>query len=467
MKASPTSSLLRQLPSVDKLLQEGAAEEIARKTSHERVRDWLRSIVDEIREEILRHAVWESEAELRSEILGRLAGRYEQSVRPRLRRVINATGVIVHTNLGRAPLSEAAIEAVGRTARYYTNLEYDLAAGVRGKRDRLIENLITGMTGAERAIVVNNNAAAVLLALNTLAFGYEVIVSRGELVEIGGGFRVPEVMQKSGAILREVGTTNKTRAADYRNALSAETRAVLRVHPSNFRIEGFTERPSLEALAEVAQSAGIPLYEDLGSGCLIPLGAYGLTGESPARDSLLAGADVISFSGDKLLGGPQCGVLAGKQQYIDAMRSNPLMRALRADKMTYAALEATLRSYADGRAAADVPVVRMLAASKDEIRRRAEAFAPCLIEQCESKISAQLLDGESVAGGGAAPGQTLPTTLIAITHRDVSAGELLTRLRASDPPVIARIEDDRLVLDLRTVDPSDEQALIDTFFKAS
>lgn len=460
MKTSPASSLLRHLPSIDRLLQERAAEEIAQKTSHERVRDWLRAIVDEMRDELRRATAWEDEAALRAEIFDRLERRYQESLRPRLRRVINATGVIVHTNLGRAPLSEQAIEAIERTARYYTNLEYDLDQGVRGKRDRLIEDLIIELAGAERAIVVNNNAAAVLLALNTLAFGFEVIVSRGELVEIGGGFRVPEVMQKSGAILREVGTTNKTGAVDYQNAVSATTRAMLRVHPSNFRIEGFTERPSLEELAGVARAAGVPLYEDLGSGCLIPVRRYGLTGESPARESLLAGADVVSFSGDKLLGGPQCGVLAGKKKHIDAMRANPLMRALRADKMTYAALEATLRSYANGRATVDVPVPRMLAMSEDDIRLRAGSVLPRIVSACGQSISAQFISGESVAGGGAAPGQTLPTALIAITHHSLSAGDLQARLRALDPAVIARIEDDRLVLDLRTVAPAEEHELI-------
>ena len=331
---------------------------------------------------------------------------------PSLRPVINATGVILHTNLGRAPLARAAVDRVAALSGY-TNLEYDLDNGGRGRRDVHAEQLLCRLTGAEAAVVVNNNAAATLLALAALAAGREVIVSRGELVEIGGGFRIPDVMRQSGAILREVGTTNRTRAADYATAISDRTAALLRVHPSNFRIEGFTERPALGDLVSVARPFDLPVIEDIGSGW-IGAGAKpaALADEPTPRDSLAAGAAVVLFSGDKLLGGPQAGIIAGRATLIDAIRRHPLMRALRVDKMTYAALEATLQEYAAERAATTIPVVHMLALGLDEIRRRAQA----LTDGLRGNLTAELVDGFSTIGGGSAPGSALPTALVAVRH---------------------------------------------------
>ena len=364
-------------------------------------------------------------------------------VRPSLRRVINATGVVLHTNLGRAPLGPQQ-ENTG-----YSNLEYDLGAGKRGKRDVhagvLLERLL-----ACPAIAVNNNAAAIYLALNELAAGYEVIVSRGELIEIGDGFRIPEIMSRSGAVLREVGTTNRTSVQDYRDAINERTRLLLRVHPSNFRIEGFTARPELAELVALGRERGIPVYEDLGSGCVVNLRAFGIE-EPLVQESLRAGADLVSFSGDKLLGGPQAGILAGKTELVTRLRRNPMFRALRLDKLIYQALENTLRALVmedwDR-----VPTLRMIRASADEIRERAERLVSAMPE-----LGAQVEAGESITGGGSTPEQSIPTWLIVVNHADVAEAE--KKLRAADPPVIARIEEGKLLLDLRTVFPEEEEEL--------
>ena len=382
----------------------------------------------------------------------RLASLAPASLRP----VINATGVILHTNLGRAPLARVAVERVGALGGY-TNLEYDLEQGARGRRDVHAETLICRLTGAEAAVVVNNNAAATLLALAALAAGREVIVSRGELVEIGGGFRVPDVMAQSGAILREVGTTNRTRTADYAAAISDRTAALLRVHPSNFRIEGFTERPDLDDLVSLSRRFNVPLIEDLGSGWIGPEPLPpALRDEPTPRSSIAAGVDVVLFSGDKLLGGPQSGIIAGTRDPIAAIRRHPLMRAVRVDKMTYAALEATLQEYAAGRANETVPVARMMSMSVEEVRRRAQALVGAL----GGDVTAELIDGASTVGGGSAPGSALPTVLIAVTGASISAAHLEAQLRRSEPPVIARIQDDRVVLDLRTVPSEQDPALL-------
>ena len=383
-----------------------------------------------------------------------------RSFRPSLQPVINATGVIVHTNLGRAPLAEAAIDGIARVARGYSSLEYDIGRGTRGRRDIHAEALLCRLTGAESAVVVNNNAAATLLVLAALAAGREVIVSRGELVEIGGGFRVPDVMAQSGAALREIGTTNKTRAADYAAAISDRTALILRVHPSNFRIEGFTERPALAEVVAVARTFNLPVLEDLGSGHLgsAPGSSASRLHEPAVGDSLAAGVEVCCFSGDKLLGGPQAGIIVGRTAAIDRIRRHPLTRALRVDKLTYAALEATLIEYAAGRAAASVPVQRMLAATEDEIRGRAETVAAG-IARLEG-WRAEPRSGASAVGGGSAPGVALPTCLIAIEKRGLTADALEARLRDLTPPVIARIEDDRVLLDLRTVQPAEDAVLV-------
>ncbi|HJU42409.1 MAG TPA: L-seryl-tRNA(Sec) selenium transferase [Vicinamibacterales bacterium] len=369
-----------------------------------------------------------------------------------LRPVINATGVVIHTNLGRAPIAAAALDRVAEIARGYSNLEYDVTAGTRGSRTVHAESLLTAVTGASAAIVVNNNAAATLLILTALARGREVIISRGELVEIGGGFRVPDVMRQSGAVLREVGTTNRTRVSDYVAAVSPATAMFLRVHPSNFRVEGFTERPSLEDLIAAARSMHIPVVEDLGSGCLVD----DLQGEPTVQSSIAAGVDVVCFSGDKLLGGPQAGIIAGRKELVDQLRTHPLMRALRVDKMTLAMLEATLAEYAGGRATDTVPVQRMLHAGADELEARVQALAAPL---AKAGWRVAMISGASAVGGGSAPGVELPTVLLSIQREGQSAAATEQWLRSLDPPVVARIEHDRVVLDLRTVLP-DQDAML-------
>jgi L-seryl-tRNA(Ser) seleniumtransferase len=398
-----------------------------------------------------------------------------------LRPVINATGVILHTNLGRAPLAEHALAHVREAGLSYSNLEFDIEAGERGKRDvhvdrlfrkLLAESLPSQVETAASAvppgrspaapstvstIVVNNNAAAVLLALNTLAEGGEVVVSRGELVEIGGSFRIPDVMAKSGATLREVGTTNRTRIGDYEKGINERTRLLLRVHRSNFEITGFTQQPSIEELVALARRRGIPLMEDLGSGALVDLEKFGIQGEATVLDSLRGGIDVVTYSGDKLLGGPQAGLLSGRSELIGRMRANSLFRALRVDKMTYAALEATLLAYVKHEYG-KVPALRMMSLSNEEIGARAESIASRVQS---GKVKIDIVDGESVIGGGAAPSSVLPTRLLAVMCSGVSADELSERLRASDPPLIARVEEGRVLLDLRTVFPEQDHLIVD------
>src|SRR6202453_240671 len=364
---------------------------------------------------------------------------------PSLRRVINATGVVLHTNLGRAPLAPF-VPLFG-----YSNLEYDLAAGRRGKRDVHASELIERLTGAP-GIAVNNNAAAIYLALNELAAGFEVVVSRGELIEIGDGFRIPEIMQSSGAILREVGTTNRTHIDDYREAIHERTRLLLRVHPSNFRMEGFTARPALGELVALAKERGVPLYEDLGSGCVVDLRAFGVE-EPLVADSIRAGVNLVSFSGDKLLGGPQAGILAGDADLVARLRRNPMFRALRLDKLIYQALETTLRNLVLERWD-QIPALRMISQSREDLRVRSERMLSRL-----DGLRASVAEGSSVIGGGSTPGQPLQTWLIAIDCADVAEAE--RRCRMGDPPVVARIEDGRLVLDLRTVFEEEEAALVE------
>jgi L-seryl-tRNA(Ser) seleniumtransferase len=378
--------------------------------------------------------------------------------------VINATGVILHTNLGRAPIASQLLAHVAESASQYTNLEFDLESGERGKRDVHVDRLFRKLFAEIRdvsTIVVNNNAAAVLLVLNSLADGGEVIVSRGELVEIGGSFRIPDVMAKSGAILREVGTTNRTRVADYENAINDRTRLLLRVHRSNFEITGFTEQPSVSELVDLARRKSVPLMEDLGSGSLLDLRTFGIDGEPSVLDSLRAGVDVVTYSGDKLLGGPQAGLLTGRSDLIARMRSNSLFRALRVDKLIYSALEATLLAYVK-QDRDSVLTLKMIGLTKGEIAARAESLAAKL-DQISQKLKLEIIDGESVIGGGAAPSSVLPTRLIALSHADLSANELSSRLRASNSPIIARVEDGRVLLDLRTVFPEQDIKVADAF----
>jgi L-seryl-tRNA(Ser) seleniumtransferase len=422
---------------------------------HEAVVEALRLETAAMRDRIARGDVPEDVAEA---IAGAVPERLRLAIAPSLQRVINATGVIVHTNLGRAPLSRGAVARIAALAPGYTNLEYDIERGARGRRDVHAERLICRLTGAAAAVVVNNNAAGTLLSLAALAAGREVIISRGELVEIGGGFRVPDVMAQSGALLREVGTTNRTRTADYAAAISDRTALVLRVHPSNFRIEGFTERPTLVELVALGRRFGVPVAEDLGSGYLrVPSGIDALRDEPDVAASIAAGADLVMFSGDKLLGGPQAGIVAGADAEVSKVRTHPLMRALRVDKLTYAALEATLESYVTGRALQDIPVARMISATREEIGTRAGKIAAALPPELEAEV----VDGYSTIGGGSAPGSTLPTRLLALRSPRLTSDEAAGALRKWTVPIIARIENDRVVLDLRTVVPDDDERIIE------
>ncbi|HEY7388176.1 MAG TPA: L-seryl-tRNA(Sec) selenium transferase [Bryobacteraceae bacterium] len=428
------ADLLRSLPSVHEIL-ERLSPVLARYPRPLVVAE-VRRAVETARQELRSGAAPGPPIEIRVEqALTRLE-------RNSLRRVINATGVVLHTNLGRAPLGPTAV------LPGYCNLEYELASGRRGKRDSHIAPLLERLLGTP-AIAVNNNAAALYLGLHELAAGGEVIVSRGELIEIGDGFRIPDIMARSGAMVREVGTTNRTRIEDYREALNERTRLLLRVHPSNFRMEGFTARPELRELAALGREHGIPVYEDLGSGCMVDLRPYGID-EPLVADSLDAGADLVSFSGDKLLGGPQAGILAGKPELVTRLRRNPMFRALRLDKMVYQALEAALRSLLFERWD-QLPALAMIRQSAQEIRARAERFLK------RAEIAASLRDGFSVIGGGATPEQSIATCLIAVRTPDVVDTE--RRLRTGDPPVVARIEDDQILIDLRTVLPAEEEEL--------
>ncbi|HXW05550.1 MAG TPA: L-seryl-tRNA(Sec) selenium transferase [Vicinamibacterales bacterium] len=444
---------LRSIPSIDVLRRRERVRILEAEYGHAAVVEALRGAAADLRDRL---TSGDAPADPAGAIEEALPGRLRDSLGFSLRRVLNATGVVIHTNLGRAPLAASAVDRVRQIASGYSNLEYDLGAGSRGRRDAHAERLLCRLTGAEAAVIVNNNAAATLLALAALAAGREVLISRGELVEIGGGFRVPDVMAQSGALLREVGTTNRTRVADYGAALSDRTALILRVHPSNFRVEGFTERPTLEALVELGRRFRIPVAEDLGSGLLRPVDAAALREEPTVAASVRAGANLVMFSGDKLLGGPQCGVLAGTTSALEPVRRHPLMRALRADKMTYAALEATLVEYGAERAHRTVPVQRMIAAGLDDVGRRAASLVAALGSE---DVGADVVEGVSAVGGGSAPGSELPTRLVALHPGTRSPDALLARLRTQDPPVIGRIDLDRVVLDLRTIDPGDDALL--------
>jgi L-seryl-tRNA(Ser) seleniumtransferase len=473
------SDLLRQIPSVDELLRQPRMAALAGRIDRELLLEITRAALTDLRARLSAEG---DDAHSRRTIIlpldpaalqNEIANAVEQILARSLQPVINATGVILHTNLGRAPLTEAAVEEFRRTATQYSNLEYDLEAGSRGKRDVHTTQLIERLTGAEASIVVNNCAAAVLLVLAALARDGEVLVSRGELIEIGDGFRIPEIMAQSGATLREVGTTNRTRVADYENAVNDKTRVLLRVHPSNFQITGFTDKPSLAELAALAARTHLPLVEDLGSGCLVDLSAYGIA-EPLVRHSIEAGANIVMFSGDKLLGGPQAGIIAGKRDLVAKIRRHPLFRALRVDKLTIAALEATLGAYL--RAAYDeIPALRMIRATAADIQRRAENFLRDLTAEIRlgpaasnSQIKLDIIDGASLIGGGSTPAQSLSTKLIRIAGARHSAAQLEQRLRRAPAgtSVIARVESDRLILDLRTVLLAQEPALVQSIAAA-
>ena len=454
----------RVIPSVERLLQRQRISDLVAEYGRDAALGALREEAAALRASLAASAIEVSGAEAAAQrIEAGAAARLGAALAPSLTAVINATGVIVHTNLGRAPLAPAAIARMGDVAGGYSNLEYDLTGGRRGSRAAHASALLTRLTGAEAAVVVNNNAAAVLLVLTALAAGREAIISRGELVEIGGGFRIPDVLRQSGATLREVGTTNRTRIADYAAAIGERTAVILRVHPSNFRIEGFTERPALGEVAALGARFDVPVVEDLGSGLLAE--AQGTAGEPTVRASIEAGVSACTFSGDKLIGGPQAGVVAGRRTVVDLIRSHPLMRALRVDKLTYAALEATLLEHAAGRAWETVPVARMITTPVAVLEARAEALRARLGALPGLAVSVQAT--EAAIGGGSTPGVTLPSRALALEPADRPPAGLAAALRAGRPAVVGRIADGRVLLDLRTVDPSQDHALGDAVARAA
>jgi L-seryl-tRNA(Ser) seleniumtransferase len=464
---SDQTSLLRLLPSVDELLLRPLIAALCKTIHRDYTVQSTREILAGFRRSVLSGELT-NEADIALEkIETKILAAAVNELAPSLRPVINASGVILHTNLGRAPLSQSVLAEFRRSAAQYSNLEYDVAAGARGKRDVHLSRLIERLTGAEAAIVVNNCAAAVLVTLAALARGGEVIVSRGELIEIGDGFRIPEIMEQSGAMLREVGTTNRTRISDYDNAINANTRVLLRVHPSNFTVTGFTEKPEVAELIALGKRHNLPVIEDLGSGCLVDLSDAGIT-EPTARQSIEAGFSLVLFSGDKLLGGPQAGIIAGKKDLVAKVRRHPLFRALRVDKLTIAAMEATLRAYL--RAAWDeIPAQHMIRATAAEIEQRTTKFLEALHGRIHPPVATfEMVEGHSVVGGGSTPAQSLPTYLLRIASPNFSAAQLESRLRmvATGIPVIARIEENHLLLDLRTVFPEQESALADALLAA-
>ncbi len=453
-----TTDEFRKLPSVDKLLNSEPLAALINRHSRAVVVDAARAALDAARAEILQGQPARAPEALAQAIAQRIAAQ----VRPSLRPVINATGVIVHTNLGRALLSERAKAAMMQAASAYSNLEYSLEAGARGSRYVHAAELLCRLTGAEAAVVVNNNAGAVVLALTALAQGREVIISRSQLVEIGGGFRVPDIMAQSGSKLVEVGTTNRTYARDYEQAITPDTGLLLAVHASNYRITGFTAQPSLAELAELARRHNIPLMEDLGSGTLLDTAPYGLEHEPTIQESIAAGVDVVTASGDKLLGGPQAGLIFGRREIIERLKKHPLIRALRVDKTTLAALQATLLAYLEDKATDEIPVWRMISAAPDDLRRRAgQWLADLQVGPPLHGIDMEIVETVSTVGGGSLPGQTLPSPALAITVSGVDALAERLRLPQNQPPVISRIENDRLVLDPRTVLPEQDAALVE------
>jgi L-seryl-tRNA(Ser) seleniumtransferase len=465
--APEKSELLRQIPSVDELLRQPRMAKLAGRIPRELLVEVTREVLSSVRAEITGEKGVSVIPIVPSDLEDVIAREVERILSRTLQPVINATGVILHTNLGRAPLSPGILDELRQTAIHYSNLEYDLEIGARGKRDVHTAELLTRLTGAEDAIVVNNCAAAILLVLTALAGNGEVIVSRGELIEIGDGFRIPEVMAQSGAILREIGTTNRTRIEDYENAITGKTRLLLRVHPSNFQMSGFTDKPSVADLVALSRRANLPLIEDLGSGCLVDLSEYGIH-EPTVRQSVEAGISVVTFSADKLLGGPQAGIIAGKEEFVRRVRRNPLFRALRVDKLTITALEVTLAAYQRG-ALDEVPALAMIRMSAEEMEKRSRNFIRELTPSLSmNELDLEITDGESLAGGGSTPAQWLPTKVIRIKSRRYSASQMEQRLRRgpSATPVIARLEDDRLVIDLRTVFAEQETALAEALAAA-
>ncbi len=448
--------LVRLLPPVHELVRKSAGEHgnypthLLTDAAREVLTAWRRAILEE-------GADPPGIAEMAETVRRMVADKLRMNLRP----VINATGVVLHTNLGRAPLSDAALSAATAVARGYSNLELDLETGSRGSRYSHVEDLLRDLTGAEAALVVNNNAAAVLLCLSALARGKEVVVSRGELVEIGGSFRIPEVMAQSGAILKEVGTTNKTYPRDYERAIRPETALLLKVHPSNYRILGFTREVTREELVSLGRKYQLPVMEDLGSGVLVDLQQYGVGFEPTVQASIDAGMDLVTFSGDKLLGGPQAGIILGRSRLLQVLKEHPLLRALRVDKLTLAALEATLRAYQRKDAAETLPVLRMLAIRREDLQSKAEHLREVIAGRAGDACSVTIMDGFSQVGGGALPLTGLPTSLVVLRPKNATAAALAERLRKGDPPVLVRVQDDGVLLDPRTIGEGEEEALVD------
>ena len=449
-----TATLLRDLPSIDRLLNHARCVALLTRYNRDYVTQKCRAALDQLRVNIR-----QGKGQLINDdaILDQVEAQIAFESRPGHVRVVNATGTILHTNLGRALLSQAAIDAMVAVAGRPINLEYDLVAGKRGKREETLEQLLVGLTGAEAATVVNNNAAAVLLALNSLAQGKEVIVSRGELIEIGGAFRIPEIMAKSGAILREVGATNRTHPADYENAINENTALLLKVHTSNYKVVGFTAEVSLEQMVAIGRKNKLAVMEDLGSGALIDLSKYGLPKEPLVGERIAAGADVVTFSGDKILGGPQAGLMVGKKDLIGRMNKNHLQRALRCGKLTLAALEATLRRYRQSpNIVEEIPTLRAFTRSVDEVRAMGRSVLTKLEAALGKDFQLALQDSTSQIGSGALPTEELPTVVITIAHPKRSANAIAKQFRQADPPIIGRIEDDKFLLDLRTIFDTDD-----------
>lgn len=462
--------LLRKLPSVDEVLRQDKIKGLLAEYPRSLVVEAARSALEEKRREILDNPAGQA-PNFGDGYLDTINGRVERLVlnysRPGLRPVINATGVVLHTNLGRALLSENARRVIYGVASGYANLELDLETGKRGSRYAPLEPLLSRLTGAEAALAVNNNAAAVLLALSTVAKGREVVVSRGQLVEIGGSFRIPEVMEQSGARLVEIGSTNKTRPDDYRRAIGEHTALLLHVHTSNYRIIGFTQETSVADMVEIGRQSGLPVMSDLGSGFLVDLSRYGLPWEPTVREVLAAGPDIVTFSGDKLLGGPQAGIIVGKRQYIDKMKKNPLTRAIRIDKLTVAAMEATLREYLDEeKAITAVPTLRMLTASLPSLEEKARALCRLLAERLGGRAELSVEKSSSAVGGGAMPTAELPAAVVTVKPNHTSLNDLLLALRRNEPAVIGRAQDDRLYLDVRTIMDEEFILLADALEKA-
>ena len=441
--------LLRQIPKVDELMKQPLLLSLCESVPSQTVTQAVRQVLEDLRKDILSGKIEEMPSV--EALCAGIVSDASRQAEPSLKKVINATGIILHTNLGRACISARAAAAAQEVAQSYSTLEYNLQAGRRGTRYSHVESLLCKLTGAESALVVNNNAAAVLLILSDMAQGGQVITSRGELVEIGGSFRVPDIMEACGAELKEVGTTNKTHLWDYDRAITEKTRALMKVHTSNYRIVGFSETPTLPELAELAHSRGLPVIEDLGSGCLVDLQQFGIYGEPTVQDSVRAGVDVVSFSGDKLLGGPQAGIIVGKKAIVDKLKKHPLTRAMRVDKMTLAALEATLRSYEIG-AYNEIPTIAMLAVTQDQLRAKADALCGLMTAV---GIAAEVVPTEGQVGGGSVPTQMLKSFAVAVQPAGVNLDQLEANLRMGRPAIVGRINHDRFLLDVRTLKESD------------